>query len=317
MEIKEIKKLDKNWTKYYCEYCEFKCFQKCDWERHIVRPKHIATVNGNTKIEIKLKKNLTCKCGKVFKTNAGLWKHQKKCNTINQEVGEVKTNPASESELKILTNLVLNVVKQNKELTEQNKELTEQNKELTEKIVEICKTSFQSNISHSNINSNNNTFNLQFFLNETCKNAMNITDFVDSIKLQLSDLENVGKLGYVEGISNIIVNNLNALDETIRPIHCADKKREVFYVKDQDQWEKEDEERKRIKKIINKIADKNINLLPQFREKYPEYSNSSSRMSDKYDKMVIEVMTTDGDKKDKIIKNIAKKVTIDKGNDID
>lgn len=251
-----------------------------------------------------------CVCGKLYKYNQGLWKHQKKCSIVNQETQEELTHiPASESELKILTNLVLDVVKQNKELTEQNKELTE-------KIVEICKSSFQSNISHSNINSNNNTFNLQFFLNETCKNAMNITDFIDSIKLQLSDLENVGKLGYVEGISNIIVNNLNALDETIRPIHCTDKKRETFYVKDQDQWEK-DEERKRIKKIINKIADKNILLLPQFREKYPEYSNSSSRISDKYDKMVIEVMNTDLDKKDKIIKNIAKKVTIEKGGDID
>jgi hypothetical protein len=299
---------------YFCETCDFKTHNKKDFSRHILTSKHIKHMKGGELEEEKpthYPKLCQCMCGKVYKYNQGLWKHQKKCSIINQEVQEeVVPVPASESELKILTNLVLDVVKQNKELTEQNKELTE-------KIVEICKTSFQSNISHSNINSNNNTFNLQFFLNETCKNAMNITDFVDSIKLQLSDLENLGKLGYVEGISNIIVNNLNALDETIRPIHCADKKREVFYVKDQDQWEKEDEERKRIKKIINKIADKNINLLPEFRKKYPEYSNSSSRMSDKYDKMVIEMMTTDGDKKDKIIKNIAKKVTIDKGGDID
>jgi hypothetical protein len=313
MEIQEIKKLEKNLVKYFCEHCDFKCFQKCDWERHIMRPKHTLKANGKLQEIKNLKKPFTCICGKFFKTNAGLWKHQKKCSIINQElleVEEVKPNPASEDEIKILTNLVLDVVKQNKELTEQNKELTE-------KIVEICKSSFQSNISHSNINSNNNTFNLQFFLNETCKNAMNITDFIDSIKLQLSDLENVGKLGYVEGISNIIVNNLNALDENVRPIHCTDKKRETFYVKDKDQWEKEDEERKKIKNIINKIADKNIRLLPQFREKYPEYSNSSSRISDKYDKMVIEVMDTDLDKKDKIIKNIAKKVTIDKCINID
>ena len=299
---------------YLCEKCDFITHNKKDFSRHLLTSKHIQMEKGGCKEDKKpthYPKIYHCACGKVYKYNQGLWKHQKKCSIINQELlEEVVHTPASESELKILTNLVLDVVKQNKELTEQNKELTE-------KIVEICKSSFQSNISHSNINSNNNTFNLQFFLNETCKNAMNITDFVDSIKLQLSDLENLGKLGYVEGISNIIVNNLNALDETIRPIHCTDKKRETFYVKDQDQWEKEDEERKRIKKIINKIADKNINLLPQFREKYPEYINSSSRISDKYDKMVIEMMTTDGDKKDKIIKNIAKKVTIDKGCDVD
>jgi hypothetical protein len=299
---------------YGCENCGFITHNKKDFGRHILTSKHIKNANGGEKEEEKpshYPKSYDCVCGKVYKYNQGLWKHQKKCSIINQEVQEELIHkPASESELKILTNLVLDVVKQNRELTEQNKELTE-------KIVDICKTNFQSNISHSNINSNNNTFNLQFFLNETCKNAMNMTDFVDSIKLQLSDLENLGRLGYVEGISNIIVNNLNALDETIRPIHCTDKKRETFYVKDQDQWEKEDEERKRIKKIINNIADKNINLLPQFREKYPEYINSSSKISDKYDKMVIEVMSTDADKKDKIIRNIAKKVTIDKFADVD
>jgi hypothetical protein len=295
--------------KYMCENCDFITNNKKDFSRHILTSKHIKNAKGGETEEEKpthYPKLYQCLCGKIYKYNQGLWKHQKNCNIINQEMTkEVEVIPIhqSESEVKILTNLILDVVKQNKELTEQNKELTE-------KIVDICKTNFQSNISHSNINSNNNTFNLQFFLNETCKNAMNMTDFVDSIKLQLSDLENLGKLGYVEGISSIIVKNLNALDENIRPIHCTDKKRETFYVKDQDQWEKEDEERKKIKKIINKIADKNIRLLPQFREKYPEYSNASSRMSDKYDKMVIEVMTTDDDKKDKIIRNISKVTTI-------
>jgi hypothetical protein len=138
---------------------------------------------------------------------------------------------------------------------------------------------------------------------------MNITDFVDSIKLQLSDLMDVGELGYVEGISKIIVKNLNNLDETERPIHCTDKKRETMYIKDQGEWNKEDEKKTKLKKAINKIADKNIRLLPSFREKYPEYKNSSSKVSDKYDKMVIEVMSTDDDKKEKIIKNISK-VTI-------
>jgi hypothetical protein len=139
---------------------------------------------------------------------------------------------------------------------------------------------------------------------------MNITDFVDSIKLQLSDLIEVGELGYVEGISKIIVKNLNNLDETERPIHCTDKKRETMYVKDQGEWEKEDEKKSKITKAVKKIADKNIRLLPAFREKYPEYKNSSSKTSDKYDKMVIEVMTTDEDKNEKIVKNISKVTTI-------
>ena len=139
---------------------------------------------------------------------------------------------------------------------------------------------------------------------------MNITDFVDSIKLQLSDLMEVGELGYVEGISKIIVKNLNNLDETERPIHCTDKKRETMYIKDQGEWNKEDEKKSKLKKAINKIADKNIRLLPQFREKYPDYNNSSSKHSDVHDKLVIEVMETDQEKAEKIIHNISKATTI-------
>jgi hypothetical protein len=139
---------------------------------------------------------------------------------------------------------------------------------------------------------------------------MNITDFVDSIKLQLSDLMDVGELGYVEGISKIIVKNLNNLDETIRPVHCTDKKRETMYIKDEGEWNKEDEKKTKLKKAVTKVADKNIRLLPAFREKYPEYKNSSSKTSDKYDKMVLEVMTCDDDKNEKIITNISKVTTI-------
>jgi hypothetical protein len=169
-----------------------------------------------------------------------------------------------------------------------------------------------NNHSHNttHTNSHNKAFNLNFFLNETCKNAMNITDFVDSIKLQLNDLIDVGELGYVEGISKIIMKNLNNLDESVRPIHCTDRKRETMYVKDEGQWNKEDEKKTKLKKAITKVADKNIRLLPQFREKYPEYRNSSSKVSDKYDKMVIEVMTCDDNKNEKIVHNISKVTTI-------
>jgi len=143
---------------------------------------------------------------------------------------------------------------------------------------------------------------------------MNITEFVDSIKLQLTDLMEVGELGYVEGISKIIVKNLNNLDETVRPIHCTDKKRETMYVKDQGEWTKEDDNKTKLKRAINKVVDKNIRLLPQFREKYPEYRNAYSKISDVHDKIVIEVMETEDDKKEKIIKNISKATTIKDNN---
>jgi hypothetical protein len=145
---------------------------------------------------------------------------------------------------------------------------------------------------------------------------MNIMDFVDSIKLQLRDLESVGKLGIVEGISNIITNKLKSLDVTQRPVHCADNKREILYIKDEDKWEKEDEEKKKIRKAIKRVASKNLNLLPKFKEAHPDCSKASSKFSDQYNKIIVESCGGSGDndteKEDKIIKNIAKMVTIDK-----
>jgi hypothetical protein len=145
---------------------------------------------------------------------------------------------------------------------------------------------------------------------------MNIMDFVDSLKLQLSDLENVGKLGYIEGISKIIVSNLKSLDETKRPVHCTDSKREVMYVKDEDKWEKENENKQKMRKVIKHVTHKNSKLLKDFKTKYPGCDKSESKYSNKYDKLIIEAMGGKGDndseKEDKIIKNIAKKITIEK-----
>jgi hypothetical protein len=141
---------------------------------------------------------------------------------------------------------------------------------------------------------------------------MNIMDFVDSIKLQLSDLEKVGQIGYVEGISNIITTNLKALDVTQRPIHCTDKKRETLYIKDEDKWEKENEEKKKLRKVIKKVANKNIMLLQKFKEVHPDCGKSASKYSDQYNKIIIESMDTDKENEDKIIKNISNVTIIDK-----
>jgi hypothetical protein len=255
-------------------------------------------------------------CDKEYHHRQNLWRHNKKCYFPNNEN---TTEVLSESKEKINSidkdELILMILKQNSEILKENSELRKEQTDIKELILEIVKngtitnTNTNTNSNNTTTNSHNKAFNLNFFLNETCKNAMNITDFVDSIKLQLSDLMEIGEIGYVEGISKIIVKNLNNLDETIRPVHCTDKKRETMYIKDEGEWSKEDEKKTKLKKAVTKIADKNIKLLPQFREKYPEYKNSSSKTSDKYDKMVLEVMTCDDDKNEKIVKNISK-VTI-------
>jgi hypothetical protein len=232
-----------------------------------------------------------------------LFNHKKNCKNINNN------NDFDKSEITVLTNLVLDVVKQNQELTNQNQELTN-------KIVDICKNSSNTNITNSSVNSHNKTFNLNVFLNETCKDAMNIMDFVDSIKLQLSDLEKVGEIGYVDGISNIIVKHLNALEVEKRPVHCTDKKREVLYIKDENKWEKEDEEKKKLRKAIKRVACKNQRLLPKFKEVHPDCVKAASQFSDQYNKIIVESMggsgNNDREKEEKIIRNISKNIIIEK-----
>jgi hypothetical protein len=197
--------------------------------------------------------------------------------------------------------LIMLLLKQNTQLIEQNAELVK-NKSYT--------------INNITNNSHNKTFNLNMFLNDTCKNAMNITEFVDSIQLQLSDLMKVGELGYVEGISNIITHNLQALDVTQRPLHCTDKKRETLYIKDENKWEKEDDDKAKIRKVIKKVTYKNQNNLLQFKEKYPDCNTSNSKLSDQYNKIIIESMGGSGEndveKENKIIQKITKHVIIDK-----
>ena len=318
MEILEIKKLKKNLPRFKCEYCDFKCYMKIDWVRHNSTSKHLKIANGN-KMEIKnlkkLKKNLldpqslqpsknaqnvnSCYCGKIYSSNSGLWKHQKKCTIIQQNDNN------QTQEIVNLTNLICELVKTNTDIQKS--------------VIELCKNGTNNNYNNNNnnvTNSHNKTFNLQVFLNETCKDAMNISDFVESVKLQVSDLENVGKVGYIEGISNIIIQNLQAMDVNKRPVHCADQKREVMYVKDENIWEKEDENNKKLRKAIRMIAHKNICMLKDYREKYPDCEEYDSKKNSQYNKIIYEAMggkgDNDYDKDTKIIKKIAKNVTIDK-----
>ena len=289
--------------KYYCEKCDYKTCKKSSFDKHIESKKHKnngLTTNNNENYAKLCSKKYECEnCEKGFNDRAGLWRHNKKCNEPQN------SNKSSE----ISQELILTIIKQNSELQQT---IVEQNKTIIEMSKNIQTTNSHNN---NNTNSHNKTFNLQFFLNETCKDAMNITDFVDSIKLQLSDLIKVGEIGYVEGLSSIITKNLNALDITQRPVHCTDKKREVLYVKDENKWEKEDENKNKIRKVIKKVMIKNQRLLPEYKEKYPDYNKASSKISDQYNTIIVESMGGRGDndyeKENKIIKNITKVTTID------
>ena len=228
----------KNPAIFYCKICDYTCSKQSQWDRHINTRKHKNVDKLLTNVDILGPKKVhTCYCGKNYSHRQSLSIHKKKCK--NNEDSENSENNEDSENIDKKDELINYLIKENQEF-----------KNL---ILEIVKKDTITNNNNNNItttNSHNKTFNLQFFLNETCKDAMNIMDFVDSLKLQLSDLENVGKIGFVEGISNIIVKNLNSLDETKRPIHCTDSKREVMYVKDEDKWEKDNEEKKKLRKVI-------------------------------------------------------------------
>jgi hypothetical protein len=295
----------KNAEKFFCEKCDFKCFKTSDWDRHILTRKHLNTdkiLTNTDKITPKNAAAFICDCGRIYKHRQSLFNHKKKCHIFNK------------------TQFILDVIKKDelvKEfLIEQNKQLSEQNKSLIEqntKLFQIAQTNTTNTI-NNNYNSNNR-FNINVFLNEQCKDALNINDFVNSLVLGVKDLEQTAKLGYVEGISKIFINGLNQLNIYKRPLHCNDTKREIFYIKDDDKWVKDTDNKDKITNAIKHIANKNIKQISNWQKENPKYMDPDSKQNDKYMKMLCEVMS--GSTKEeqqrnynKIIKNVSKEVTI-------
>ena len=293
---------------YHCLFCNYKCSVKFSYDRHLLTPKHINKANETTEtknetIKEKKEKQIVCECGLVFNSRTTLWRHKKTCNKITDTDSNVESMDKDE--------IIIMLIKQNAELIKETSEFKTTMMKVIENGTQNNINNNSNNTTHTN--SHNKAFNLNFFLNETCKNAMNITDFVESIKLQLSDLENVGKIGYVEGISKIIIKNLNALDVTERPVHCSDSKRDTMYVKDEDKWEKESENNEKVLKAIEDIANKNRTMVKEWKIKNPECASSKSHKADVYSHIMIQAVCSNNDaNNNKILKKIAKEVTIEK-----
>jgi len=301
----------KNVQNYECKLCDFKCYRKTNWDSHILTNKHKFRTNPSILEQKKESLELKCKyCQKKYKARNSLWYHEKKCfNIFVNDKPELNHDILNQKYIKPQTDddvkeLVLQVINENKQL----------HKIILEMIPKIGNN---STVNNTNMNSHNKTFNLNVFLNETCKDAMNIMDFANSLKIKLSDLENVGKLGYVDGITNIIAKNLKELDITKRPVHCSDIKREILYVKDQDKWEKENDDKERLKLAIKHIAHKNIQMIPEWKKENPDYKRDEGRVNDQYLKIVMESMGGSDKQEDnvyqnKIISKLAKHVIITK-----
>ena len=313
---------------FSCEKCNYITSKRCDYNKHITTRKHLGTDGDLQTSSLDDSQNYVCECGKLYKHRQSLYSHKKTCtsvpidsahtfttttttaSTINTVPTKqpVQTNSSTPS-----TELVLELIKQNKEL--QNVVL-EQN----QMMLELSKTnSLVMNNSNNNTTNNttNNQFNLNFFLNETCKDAINLSEFMKSIKLQLVDLENTARLGYVEGISRILIRALNDMDVDKRPIHCTDVKRETVYVKEQDNWEKENSDKDNLKRAVTFIADQNLNQIHEWKQQNPKWDDNKSHESEVLNKIYISALggeNPDEERKfmNKIIKNVIQEVVVDK-----
>ena len=285
---------------FSCDCCDYKCSKNSEFIKHLLTAKHIRNASGNAKNP---DNEFTCKiCDKKYKSRKGLWGHNKICNPITktepQENVIIQQN--SPEEIKMLTSMMVEFMKHSTILQQQ--------------MIDMCKINTNT-ISNSTINSHNKTFNLQFFLNEQCKDAMNITDFANSFDLQLSDLETVGELGYVEGITKIIVDKLNSMDIYKRPMHCSDAKREIIYVKDENVWTKEEKDNPKLRQAIKNVSFRNMKLVYNWSNEYPESKDSESKLNDKYMQLVIQSTGGNGpilESENKIIRRIAKEIVINK-----
>ena len=291
--------------KFICELCDYTTSKTSDFKKHLATDKHKKRKNDSKMVvndsdfSPKVAEKYKCDCGKAYKYDSGYYRHLKKCNK-HQVI----------SSNMITTELVMELIKDNKEMKQI---ILEQNSTINNLVQHGITNTNQSH----NVNSMNKTFNLQFFLNETCKDAMNITDFVSNIKMELNDLEHTGKKGYVEGISNIIVKNLNNLEQHMRPLHCSDVKREVLYIKDNNEWTKETENKPILTKAIKTIANENIKQISKWKNLNPDCTDVDSKKNDLYLKIVSNSMNgltkEESDRNiNKIISNVAKETIIQK-----
>ena len=282
--------------KFHCECCDYNTSRKSQYDRHLQTDKHEILHNPiSKKFE---EKTWNCQCGKTYKHSSTLYSHRKNCNYIPENTSH-QSNSYNDSELT-------------------DKEIIKALLKHTGNLIKVVENGTNNTTTNNNNNNNNNkTFNINFFLNETCKDAMNITDFVSSIKVNLEDLENTGRQGYIQGITNIVLKNLNNLEQHMRPLHCSDQKREVMYIKDNNEWTKETEEKPILTKAIKTIANENIRQIKNWKDKNPDCTDSDSKKNSLYLKIVSNSMNgltkEEGEQNiNKIISIVAKDVNIQK-----
>jgi len=299
--------------KYYCDKCNYSTTRKFNYMKHINTDKHIALsleqlneITSSSLLPINQVFYKCQKCERKYTLKRNLWRHMKECS--ESEPSCINSHAKS-------TNLNENHFK-----TDDSKmmvamlEYMKTNQTFQEQIIELLRNP-KPNVNNTVIQGdfiNNHTFNLNVFLNEKCKDAMNMSDFVNSIELSREDMENVGRNGYVKGISNIFIDNLKNTDVHKRPIHCSDRKREVLYVKEHDKWEREGVDSDNLVKAVRTVEQKNIRMIHEWAKQHPECEKSETRANDMYMKLSKHGYDGEDDNIIKVVKNIAKETVIER-----
>ncbi len=287
----------KSSNNFYCCFCDYSTCRKSQYERHLTTRKHKMITNDYKKVPEKITSKHVCECGKQYKHRQGLYTHKKTCNFKKENLENFKKE-----------NLEDDILEKGKKIENDDnvdyKELflkaMEKNDELVSKIVEMA-----PNIG----NNNNNKFNINVFLNDKCKDALNLMDFVDSLKLQLEDLETTGRLGYAEGVSQIFRNGLSNIELTKRPIHCIEDDKNI-YVKENNIWDKEQEDKSSIKRAIEHVGKNNFKQIQDWIEVNPDCTDTGTYKNTEYMKIVENSMTKNENDVEKIIENIKNEVII-------
>ena len=301
--------MPKNAEFYECKECAFICSKFSNYNIHMRTRKHQIRTNSNEKMP-KNAENFCCeKCSRDFKSRSSLWYHSKRCQPpITASNEDTDTKPTDITRIAQLFHAQL----------QENKELKQILLEQTKQMMELSKQTHNT-ITHHNTTTNhhhNQKFNLNFFLNTTCKDAINMSDFIQTIEVRMNELENIGHNGYVAGMTDIILSRIKDLDICKRPVHCTDLKRETMYIKDQNEWNKDTAEKSYLRKAISMVAKKNYGKTIEWRECNPECLEVGSPKYDFCFKMMRNVL---GDFEDvqvkldnKIIKSLAKEVVVDR-----
>jgi len=314
---------------YNCEKCKFITKHKNDYNKHLLTMKHNKDTPIIHCIQNTKKQNFKCQCGKEYKYSQGLSKHKQKCNNPNKEPIKKPTQEYNLSKIEPNITMFIEIIKENQEfkklLLEQTIKVSEQNIQVIELHKENNILNKENNIlinklvekeSYTTINNNttnnNQKFNLNIFLNETCKDAMNLKEFVDNIKVSFEELLIIGNTGFVNGVSEIFIKRLNDMEITKCPIHCTDIKKETIYLKDDDKWNKDENDNKNLKNAIERVEYKNIHYLNEWCNEHINSFKSNTDNNDLWLKIYKQTLQGNENTREKVVKNITKKVTIEK-----